>query len=64
MKVYLIIAASFLLTSCGQCQRVYTNWTGDLTYKCTKNGTEIVQSDSGIAVSLTPDGLPVVCTED
>ena len=38
-------------------------WTGDLTYKCSHQGVEYVQSDSGLAVSLDRDGKPVQCKE-
>ena len=49
------------LTVCGQCQRVYTNWTGDLTYKYSKAGVEYVQSDSGITLHVDRDGRPIPC---
>jgi hypothetical protein len=57
------IFAFLLLTGCGQLQRVATNITGDLTYKCSKSGVEYVQSDSGIAVHVDRCGKPVSCGE-
>lgn len=63
MRVIFIFVGFFLLTGCGQCQRVYTAYTGGLTYKCSKRGIEYVQSDSGLAVSLDRNGTPVTCSE-
>ena len=60
MKFFPIFSI-FLLTGCGQCQRVYTNWTGDLTYKCSKSGVEYVQSDSGITLHVDREGKPIQC---
>lgn len=55
------ILSLLLLTGCGQCQRVYTNFTGDLTYKCSKSGVEYVQSDSGLTLHVDRDGRPIPC---
>lgn len=41
--------------------RTMTRWTGSLTYKCSKNGVEYVQSDSGLALSVNVDGTPIKC---
>lgn len=57
---YLIVSL-FFLTGCGQCQRSYTKWTGDFTYKCSRSGVEYVQSDSGISLHVDKDGMPVPC---
>jgi hypothetical protein len=59
MRYFILI--SFLLVGCGAISRSCTRWTGDLTYKCSKRGTEYVQSDSGIAVSVDKDGTVVGC---
>lgn len=61
MLKYILIPSLFILTGCGQCQRVITGLTGGLTYKCSKYGTEYVQSDSGLALSVDASGLPVRC---
>lgn len=50
-----------LLSGCGKVQRVFTHWTGDLTYKCSKSGVEYVQSDSGIALHVDQDGKVIPC---
>ena len=60
MKKYLLVLA-FMATGCGALNRQYTRWTGDLTYKCSKEGVEYIQSDSGLAVSVNRIGLPVSC---
>lgn len=51
------------LSSCGAIQRAYTNFTNEFTYKCSRSGVEYVQSDSGIAVHVDKQGVPVVCGE-
>jgi hypothetical protein len=56
-----LILATFLLSGCGRCQRAYTHYTGDFTYKCARSGVEYVQSDSGIALHVNREGKPVVC---
>lgn len=56
-----LILVTFLLTGCGKCQRVYTHYTGDFTYRCAKSGVEYVQSDSGVALLVDKDGKPIVC---
>jgi hypothetical protein len=61
MKTILCILSLIVLSGCGQADRVFTNWTGSLTYKCSKNGVEYVQSDSGMAVSYNTDGSIVKC---
>jgi hypothetical protein len=61
MRIVLILAAVFGLTACGKFNRVWTHWTGDLTYKCSRNGVEYVQSDSGLAVSMNAQGQIVTC---
>ena len=59
MKFILIFA--LLLTGCGAMARECTSFTGELTYKCSKAGTEYVQSDSGIAILLDKNGNVVSC---
>jgi len=59
---YVLLISFFLLQGCGGCQRKWTNFTGDLTEKCHK-GITYVQSDSGIALLVDADGLPVTCGE-
>jgi uncharacterized protein YcfL len=60
MKI-LFILSLFLLVGCGAIDRTVTNWTGTLTYKCSKHGVEYVQSDSGLTVSYNRDGSVVAC---
>lgn len=50
------------LQGCGYFNRVYTYYTGGLTYKCARGGAEYVQSDSGLAPHVSPvTGLPYKC---
>jgi len=56
-----ILAVLLFLTGCGGISRACTHWTGELTYKCNKEGVEYVQSDSGIARSDHRDGTPAHC---
>jgi len=56
-----ILVVAFLLSGCGRCQRTYTHFTGDFTYKCSRSGVEYVQSDSGIALHVDREGKPIVC---
>lgn len=51
-KTLLMILSSTILVGCGSCERARTHYTGELTYKCSKNGFEYVQSDSGLALHL------------
>ena len=60
MKLILLTTIALTLSSCGAFQRFTTNLTGGLTYKCSKHGTEYVQSDSGLAVSRK-NGEDVIC---
>ena len=60
MKVLAVIAL-MNLSSCGACERIKTNVTGELTYKCSKSGVEYAQADSGLAVHVDKNGKPVVC---
>lgn len=60
MKKSLLVLV-FMMSGCGAFNRQYTRWTGDLTYKCSKEGVEYIQSDSGLAVSVNRNGLPVLC---
>lgn len=57
----LILIALLPLAGCGQVQRAWTNWTGQLTTKCSTVGTTIVQSDSGIAMLLDKESKTVPC---
>lgn len=59
-----ILFICILLTGCGAMSRSCTGITGSLTYKCSKNGVEYVQSDSGLAISLDRDGAPIICDND
>lgn len=61
MKHMILLYVCLSLTACGKIERLYTHWTGDLSYKCSRQGVEYVQSDSGLAVSLTKDGKPKEC---
>lgn len=61
MKVLFLIFSVTGLASCGKLDRAITAYTGEFTYKCSKSGVEYVQSDSGIAAHLNPDGSPVKC---
>ena len=56
-----MLAILIFATGCGKFERLVTHYTGSLTYKCSKHGVEYVQSDSGMAVSYTPDGKVVSC---
>lgn len=58
---FLILILPFMLIGCGRFERLYTHYTGDLTYKCSRSGVEYVQSDSGLAVHLDRDGKVVQC---
>lgn len=61
MRIILVLAAALTLTACGKFERVWTHWTGDLTYKCSRHGVEYVQSDSGLALSVDTSGQVVKC---
>lgn len=61
MKLILLITLTALTTSCGAIDRLFTRYTGSLTYKCSKSGVEYVQSDSGIALHVDKDGNPIQC---
>lgn len=52
-----------LLSGCGAIDRCTTRLTGNLTYKCSSNGVEYVQSDSGLALHVDADGKPTKCKE-
>lgn len=60
-KLILSVVVMGSLTSCGKMQREYTGLTGQLSYKCSKHGVEYVQSNSGIALSVNSQGIPVKC---
>lgn len=59
--LFLGITSLLLFSSCGYFNRLYTHWTNDFTYKCSRSGVEIIQSDSGITTHLDRDGKPVKC---
>ncbi len=59
MKKVFIIA--LFLVGCGSVSRACTGFTGNLSYKCSHQGVEYVQSDSGLALSVGSDGHPVGC---
>lgn len=61
MVKVLLVFFCFGLVGCGRCQRAYTNFTGSLSYKCSRNGVEYVQSDSGLAISVNRSGTPITC---
>ena len=61
--VLLLLPPVLLLSGCGYFSRLYTKYTGDLTYKCSKSGVEYVQADSGLAVHLDVNGKPIACKE-
>lgn len=58
MKYLLLL---LVLTGCGKISRIFTEITGEFTYKCSKEGVEYIQSDSGIAVSYGKNGKIVRC---
>lgn len=62
MKLILLAMSLSLLSGCGKFQRVWTSFTGDLQYKCSKTGVTYVQSDSGIALLVDKDMKPILCT--
>lgn len=57
-----IFLSIVFLSGCGGCQRDWTHYTGGLTEKCHK-GITYVQSDSGLALLVDVEGLPVTCGE-
>lgn len=61
MKLMFVLLISLGVVGCGRFERIYTHWTGSLTYKCSRNGVEYVQSDSGLAPSLDKEGNVVTC---
>jgi hypothetical protein len=61
MLKYILFLSLFMLAGCGACERAKTYFTGGLTYKCSRYGTEYVQSDSGLALSIDGSGMPVKC---
>jgi len=63
MRAILLLASVFLLSGCGYFQRLYTHYTGDITTKCAPSGVEYLQSDSGLAVHVDLDGMPIPCTK-
>lgn len=64
MKMFIVLLAVGMLSGCGRFERVYTHWTGDLTYKCSKHGVQYVQSDSGLAISVDATGRPIQCDDE
>lgn len=58
MKYLLLL---LVLTGCGKISRIFTGITGEFTYRCSKEGVEYIQSDSGIAVSYNKKGTIVRC---
>lgn len=63
MKLSLLLLSIVMLSGCGAVDRVYTRWTANLTYKCSRQGVEYVQSDSGLALSVDKSGQPIKCGE-
>ena len=63
MKIAITAFILMTLVGCGKWERAITHFTGDLTYKCSKNGIEYVQSDSGIALHVDTNGAPVRCSK-
>lgn len=61
MHSVLLAMSIVLLSGCGKWERVITGWTGDLTTKCSPQGVEYLQSDSGLALSVDRDGKPIRC---
>ena len=51
------------LGGCGQFQRAWTNFTGNVTYKCVVTNIVYVQSDSGLAPLLDIEGKTVPCNK-
>ena len=52
-----------MMHGCGRFQRAWTNFTGNVTYKCVITNVVYVQSDSGLAPLLDLNGKPVACSE-
>lgn len=50
------------LSGCGAMERLFTNITGELSYKCSKTGVEYVQSDSGLAPLYEVNGSLKTCS--
>jgi len=63
IKLFITVMGVLVLAGCGRIERAWTGLTGGLTYKCSRNGVEYVQSDSGLAVSYDQDGKVIKCTE-
>lgn len=63
MKIVLLTLVLFTAIGCGKISRIFTSWTGEFTYKCSKAGTEYVQSDSGMTILLDKEGKVVPCQE-
>ena len=61
MRILTLVFMTLSLSSCGAFDRMWTNISGNLTYKCSKSGVEYVQADSGLAVHLDRSGNPVKC---
>lgn len=62
MRIIFLVSC-LLLPGCGYISRLYTHWTGDLSYKCAKTGIEYVQSDSGLAMLIDQNGSIVKCED-
>ena len=63
IKTLILISMILILSSCGKLERISTHWTGNLTYKCSNNGIEYVQSDSGLAVHYKQNGSIQDCKQ-
>lgn len=63
MKLALLVTTLILASGCGKFSRMWTNLTGDLTYKCAKGGVLLAQSDSGLTVLLDRNNKTVPCEE-
>lgn len=61
MRFFTMIFLTVSLSSCGATERMITNVTGELTYKCAKTGVLYAQADSGLAVLVDKHGKPVEC---
>lgn len=58
--VFATLLITMSVSGCGELQRVFTSFTGDLTEKCFR-GVTYVQSNSGLALAVDADGKPFGC---
>jgi hypothetical protein len=59
MKVF-ILCMGLLVSGCGKFSRLYTAYTGNVTFKCIE-GVRYIQSDSGLTLLVDIEGKPKSC---